>query len=87
VTYRLVRVERRGQKVRAVTRLNPGRHFALPRAVARTVRPPGGVTVGAIGAADDGQYPSGRSGAPATGLDGAMPRAVTNAGAVALWAL
>jgi transposase len=31
VTYRLVRSERRGQKVRAVTVLNLGRHFALPR--------------------------------------------------------
>jgi len=31
VTYRLVRSERRGQKVRAVTLLNLGRHFALPR--------------------------------------------------------
>jgi len=31
VTYRLVRSERRGQKVRAVTGLNWGRHFALPR--------------------------------------------------------
>jgi transposase len=31
VTYRLVRSERQGQKVRAVTLLNLGRHFALPR--------------------------------------------------------
>jgi hypothetical protein len=31
VTYRLVRSERRGHKVRAVTLLNLGRHFALPR--------------------------------------------------------
>jgi transposase len=31
VSYRLVRSERRGQTVRAVTLLNLGRHFALPR--------------------------------------------------------
>jgi len=31
VSYRLVRAERRGQTVRAVTLLNLGRHFALPR--------------------------------------------------------
>ena len=31
MTYRLVRSERHGQKVRAVTLLNLGRHCALPR--------------------------------------------------------
>ena len=30
-TYRLVRSERYGKKVRAVTLLNLGRHFAVPK--------------------------------------------------------
>jgi hypothetical protein len=80
-----VRAEYCGHKVRVVTVLNHVRHFALARAVARAVRPSGGIAQGASGLAPRGKYRGGRSGGAtlcgvAAGAPGGAPSGAPTTG-------